>query len=253
MAKLTATFETGVNGDSIATTDEGSGAAFDIATHSAFGTLTYSNAQAASGTLSMKSATNLSGGGSSYVGWSSSFGIQTEHYGRLYLYLPQYEGGATAFLQAGQGTTRGCRLDYSATGKIQGSDSTGAALFTLGSVSIALNQWVRIEYHFVCDPTVGQAEVKLFNTAGSTIASEVLTGTANKNTLDNHTRITFGAGVEATGNITSGHSIYLDNIVANAASYPGPYIAGPVNTVAPVASGTTTVGETLSVTDGTWT
>lgn len=252
MANLTATFETGTAGNTILTSDEGSGFAFDFVTNSANGTVAYSNTFASSGTLSMKCATNGAGAGNSYVGWTSSFGTQTDHYGRLYLYLTQYESGSMPIMQAGQGATRGCRIDYNGSGKISGVDSTGAALFTTGSVSITLNQWVRIEYHFVCSPTVGQGVVKLFNTAGSSSPSETMTGAATKNTLDNHTRAAFGAGVEATGSIASGHALYMDNLLAGATSFPGAYIAGPVNTVAPVASGTAVVGNTLSVSTGTW-
>ncbi len=223
MTQCTATFETGVNGNNISTGDAGSATAFDAVTlgnGTGTGIAKYSSAQAATGTLS-----GLLGGtggtGKGYVIWSTAFGTVTDHYGRLYLYLTANPAGQISIMQVGTsgGDTRGARLDINTSGKLAGFDNPAAALFTTFTNSIALNQWVRIEWHIIHSTTVGQAEIKLFNTASSTSPTETQTGTANKNTLANATGIQFGLGVAGAAD---GVGLYMDNIVAGAAAYPGP-------------------------------
>lgn len=220
MAQLTADFETGVNGNNIATSDAGSGTAFDLVTRSANGLAVYDNAHPAFGSLAGKFGATGVGGGSSRVEWNAAFGTQTDHYGRVYLYLSAYDGAGVPIIFAGQGATRGARIDFSGTGKLGGFDSAAAALFPTFTTAIALNQLVRIEYHIIHSATVGQCEVKLFNTASSNTPDETQTGAANKNTLANATSMWFGVGIESA--VSTSYAIWMDNLVANATSYPGP-------------------------------
>jgi hypothetical protein len=76
---------------------------------------------------------------------------------------------------------------------------------------------VRIEWHLIHSVTVGQIEIKLFNNPDSATPTETKTGTANHNNAASTTTMKFGSiGGASTG------TYWLDNIVAGAASYPGP-------------------------------
>lgn len=248
MTLCTADFEKGTNGSNVLAADPGSATAFDSVSAVNGATVTYDSLHAAHGSLGAKFSDSGVAGVAS-VAWSTSFGTVTDYYGRLYLFLTANPGSQMPIFQGGQGATRGARIDVNTTGRLTGFDNPASALFPLFTNPIALNQWVRIEFHIICSATVGQAEVKLFNTADSTTPTETQTGTANKNTLANHTSVSFGSPVTT---IPSGYSFWMDDIVAGAAAYPGPAVAAPVNTVAPAVTGTATVGQTLATTNGTW-
>jgi hypothetical protein len=97
-------------------------------------------------------------------------------------------------------------------------DSASGSLTTTDP--IATGQWVRIEWHVVHSATVGEFEVKYFEDADSSTATETLTSPASWNTHAAPTEIRFGA--------LSGGSWQpsLDDIVANATDWPGS-VAGP--------------------------
>jgi hypothetical protein len=102
------------------------------------------------------------------------------------------------------------------TGKLQVLDSGGGQII-LTTNSLNLNAFSRIEYHITHSLTVGQVEIKIFNSPDSAVATETIQTTANKNLLASANQIRYGA----TGGDSDG-SFWLDNIVANALSYPGP-------------------------------
>src|SRR5574338_1457281 len=77
----TADFEAGTNGNGVTTGDAGSSTAWD-AVNITSGTITYSNAQAASGSQSCLFSSNTS---AHYLEWSTALGTVTDHYGRMYL------------------------------------------------------------------------------------------------------------------------------------------------------------------------
>jgi hypothetical protein len=131
------------------------------------------------------------------------------------------------FMQLGQGTTRGARLDVLTTGKIRAYDAPGTTVDT--TTSVATGQWIRIEWHVIHSATVGQIEVKLFNTASDVSPTETLTSPANLDTLANATRFDIGVNAGQASGINNGidQNVYLDAVVANATSYPGPFV-GPV-------------------------
>jgi len=126
-------------------------------------------------------------------------------------------------------------------------NASNSAVFTT-TATVTRGQWVRIEWHIIHSATVGFAELKLFNTADSSTATETQTSAANKNFAADCQQAFFGhvGALSDTGFIS-----YQDNIVMNAAAYAG--VAIPTNTVAPAVTGTQTVGSTLSCTTGTWT
>lgn len=244
MAQLTADFEAGVNGNNVLTSDTGSADAWNTSAVAGSGTRTYDTAHPAFGSLALKLVAGSAGG--TVVGWTTGIAAATDHYGRCYLYLTANPSGAHPIIQLSSASTRVVRIDLMSDGKLRMLDAPASGIQS-STNSVALNQLIRIEWHIIHSVTVGQVEIKLFNTASSTTPTETMTSPANWNTGAAAGGIVFGN--PQTG--ATGHTIWWDSIIANAAAYPGHAV--PVNTVAPVASGTATVGQTLSSTTGTWT
>ncbi len=249
MAQVTATFETGTNAATIATSDTGSANAFDVVMINSPATVTYDTTHVY-GALAAKIITGA--GGSGYVQWSSaSLGAITDAYGRLYLWTASNPNSVNSLcLFRSTGTAR-CRLGLNTAGKLEVRDSTNTVQAT-STNAIALSQWNRIEFHVTFNSTVGFMEIKLFQSADSSTATETLTSASNLN---------FGGGSSneilmgwvASQNPT--RTMWLDNLVWGAASYPGPASSSNalVNTVAPSISGSMVVGSTVTASPGTWT
>jgi hypothetical protein len=222
---LTATFEAGANGNTITTAGgEGAATPFDVITIGTTGSVAYSNAQFAHGGLS---ALVAQGGtnGQSYVSWTTAFGTVTDHYGRIYIYMTANPAVQNAILRIQGGASQAARIDITTAGKIAGLDSASSALWTTTTNSVALNQWVRIEYHIVHSATVGQGEVKLFNSADSATPTETQIGAANKNTLASADTYKLGIGISV--GTQQNNTVWFDDVMANAAGYPGPAGASP--------------------------
>ncbi len=217
MTQCTANFELGTNASAVLAADAGSATAWNTVTDVG-PKITYSTAHPASGTLCAQIA--LTAGGAHMMIWGAAFGTLTDHYGRVYVYLTANPANATPFINVNSGGSRAARFDINTNGTIRAFDNPGSALFTTTTNAIALNQLVRIEWHIVHSATVGQGELKLFNTASSSTATETSTGTANKNTLANGDEIQFG-----NINGDTPYTFWMDQIVAGASSYPGPYVA----------------------------
>jgi len=213
MTQLTADFEAGVAGNNVLVTDPGSANAWDASTIGG-GTLTYDSTHPAFGSLAMKLASVT--GTNAWVGWTTSLGTVTNHYGRFYIWLTANPASAARLMSVYDAGVLVFTIQVNSTGKILGVDATGTA-YTFAN-SIALGQLVRIEYHVVHSAVAGQHEIKLFNTAGSTNATEVQTSAATRNTHASGNEIRFGATDGGLSAITA----WYDNIIANAASYPGP-------------------------------
>lgn len=221
MAVCTANFESGVNGSNLSVADPGSLTAWDAISFSANGHLTYSNAHVAFGSLAAKIDV-FDGTGEAFMSWRAAYGTVTEDYGRFYLYMEDYPATDHAIIFGaynGSNTSQTARLDIKTDGTIRILDTVPN--FAYGVVPVALDQLVRIEWHIVHSTTVGQFEVKLFNSASSATPSETITSPANWNTAASADRVLFGVP-------TAGYPPYqawLDNIVAGASSYPGAYIS----------------------------
>lgn len=250
MAEYTADFELGANGSAVLVADTGSATPWDNVTLAGSTAITYSNTHKY-GTLAAKivcdSTPNLG-----YLEWDSStlgVGTLTTVYGRMYVYLPSgHDQLLLLYRGLNNAGTRAFETYLSATNRLLVRDNAGNTVGT-SSASVSLNQWVRIEYKVVNSVGAGQHEVKLFNSAESSTPTETITGAGVFSTLTNTSYIRMG--VVASGKASA--TYYFDNLLLNDTGYPGPAPGAPANTVTPVASGTATVGQTLSVTDGTWT
>lgn len=218
MSVLTAGFEGGSNGATILTGDAGDASAWDSIAIPATGALTYDNAHVATGVRAAKLA---QGGtpGTLALGWtSSSFGTQTDHYGRFYIYATANPSSLFSLWWVNLVGALKARIYLNVNGLILLTDSTGGGLVSTVT-PIGLNQWVRIEYHVVHSATVGQVELKLFSSPDSSFPTETIATAANANTGTGGDAVSLGFLGAAT---PANYTIWVDNFMAAAPSYPGP-------------------------------
>lgn len=216
MAVCTATFETGVDGNDVLTGDAGSATAWDVRAVTG-GSIVYDDAHAHGGSLAGK-FTYSGSSSSTALRWTTAFGTITDHYGRIYLYATAYQDStpdaSPVNFKTGASTVMAA-IKVGSDGVLSAQDATFSV--TTGTVPIALNQWVRIEWHIVHNTSTGSVEIKLFNDAESTTPDDTITWT-NRNTGSSADTAEFG-----TAQITSSTWVFwLDDIVANATDWPGP-------------------------------
>lgn len=219
MAQLTATFETGINGNNILATDSGSANAWDSMSVLGGNVATYDNTHPAHGSLGGKFDNTVAPASNSLAVWQASFGTVTEHWGRVYIYITANPAATFRLVELRSGGIGGafaCSVRVDSNGKIALADNTAT---TTGLTAISLNQPIRIEFHIIHSATIGQMEAKLFNTKDSTTVDDTITSAATHNTLASVDTIGFGLG----GGGSAG-PIWMDDIVANALSYPGPAV-----------------------------
>jgi len=145
----------------------------------------------------------------------------TDMYGRLYLYATAFPASETVIMNFFRTTPplHDTQIAIRSDGALRIRDTIGSNIF--GSVPIALNQWIRIEYHIldVASPN-GIIEVKLFNTAESPSANETIGGVGIESSATFYEHLQIGKSFYGTWTT----DVWLDDIVANATSYPGPVI-----------------------------
>jgi hypothetical protein len=223
MGLCTATFEAGVNGVRIATTDPGSQTPWDAVLLTSTGDTKYDTTHPAHGSL----GAHIINGGQAQLEWSTAFGTQTDHFGRIYMYVPS---GANFIdvVRLNNAGTFACGIDIdNLTGVLNLRDTT-AAIISSTTNTVARDQLVRIETHIVHAISGGTIEVQLFNTADSPVPTETKLSLGMNNQAQ-ATKIDYGAVVGR------GQDWWLDDIVAGATSYPGP-VAPPTDVILPTWS-----------------
>lgn len=216
-------FETGVNAADIATGDAGNPTAWDVVDKTGTGaTVTYDNTQIKNGSLAAKLYPGTAAW-HAHLAWTTAFGSQTDHYGRLYIYVAS-GWSTTAFMSFYDNTpTLVARALITGTRTVMIQDTNLAGLAT-STTALTLNAWNRIEWHVVAGDGTGTWEMKLFvggNVDGATpdqtfSASSMASSTA-------HTQARFGVlGADPVTNM------WLDDVVAAHTSYPGPYSVGGI-------------------------
>jgi hypothetical protein len=206
-------FETGTNGATIATTDPGNPNAWDVVIVGvAPSVCAYDNAQKHSGTLAAK-LDKPSGGGPSELRWTTQYGTLTDHYGRAYIRITEVGTGTPAMIWH---NSPNWRIFWNSDRTLSLQDAAFVTQKTSTTV-IPVNQWVRLEWHVVHNATTGILELKIFLSADSTTPTETLTAT-NVNTGS-----TGSTGVRFRNEQTVG-TIWFDDVVEAATSYPGPYL-----------------------------
>lgn len=224
MTQFTATFETGVNGNTIAVADAGSANAFDAVLIGTGAALVYDNAHVY-GSLAAKVSTTGTVS-ASRTEWTTA-GTLSNWYGRVYLYFTGNidDLHIMEFFDSGGGHCAAISMAGVAnTGKIELLDAT-QSLITGGRTTntISLNQWIRLEYHLINNAAAGSFELKLFNSPDSTTPTETVT-TTNQNTSAD--TLYFRHGVTLAQ--ASVGPFWMDNIVIGATSYPGPVLPATV-------------------------
>lgn len=218
MPECTASFDTGVNGANILTTDNGSATAWNTRGQNGSSAMTYDNSRFVSTPLSAKfffpgSSTQC------YLQWDTAFGTQTNHYGRYYVYMDAYPtGGASDYwLEFFNGVSQTAGFKITTTGTIRPGDSAGDG--TAGNVPIALQRFVRIEWHVIHNTSTGSIEIKLFNEPQSLTPSETILY-SGRNTGAQSTAMMVGSNNTSTQLST----IWVDQIIGGVTyGYPGPY------------------------------
>lgn len=219
MAVLNAGFERGTSGATIATGDVGDLDAWDAVTIGTAAAAIYDTAHAMFGLKAAKVSTGATST-NALLSWIAKLGTQTSHYGRVYLYLTANPASSVNVIVAPSGAVNNPSVQINTAGKLRLLDAAGAQQ-GISTNTISLNQWIRIEYHFVHSATVGQIEAKLFNTATSSTPTETLTSVATLNTNVSADRVRFGI----VNNNANAGPFWLDQIQAGAGAYPGPYVA----------------------------
>lgn len=215
---LTAGFELGVNGQPILTTDPGNDDPWGGVVVAGSSTVTYDNAHAAHGSLSARC--NGVAGQPATLEWAIA--STTDHYGRFYGYFTGNPGSFQDLFRAATagGASVGVYFSVISTGKIAVSDAGAGNVFNT-TASIPLNQWFRVEYHVIHSTTVGQVELKLYNNPDDSIPTETQTSAASFNLNASCQHLGYAVRTGQTAGI-----YWMDDIVGNANSYPGPYASG---------------------------
>lgn len=221
MGYLSADFSRGVSGSTISTADPGDDQAYDGVTTVAGGTLAYDEVHSYSpSALSLKVATGATTGTLGFD-WTASLGTVTDFYGRAYLYLAANPTTVPhRFVRDRLAGVTKYSVEITTSGFVQINSDASTSVGT-GAVAVSLNQWVRIEWHFIHSATVGQIEAKLFNSAESTTATETITSAANLTTAASADSVQFGNWQSTTNE----PAFWIAGVAANWDRYPGPLSA----------------------------
>jgi hypothetical protein len=220
---VTATFERGIQGDTIAAVTEGSLSAWDEVITSTVSSVTYPIYDGAhvlriSGTLAGMYQTSS---GRAMTSWkTATLGATAEHYGRLYLYLGAAPPSSVWFVSGYDSASSAFVLVLNSSRQIVVRDSAGVQ--GTMTTAIPLNQFVRVEWHVINSATVGQVEVKLFKQPFSATADETLTTAASLNTRTQTDQIDFGIATSSTTG-----PWWFDDLAISFSGYPGPSQSPP--------------------------
>jgi len=211
MADFTAGFETGVVGNNIKSSDAGDASPWSAGSPDTT-EFAYDDAHVFVGALAAKVTFT---GTAIRPFWDLT--ATADHFGRQYLYFTANPSGSPLpIIQAeDSGVARLIRLDIRNDGTVRLINAPASTDIST-TATIALNQFIRLEWHFVHNASSGIMEARLFNDPYSITPTETLTsGSCDTGTSCRY--LIFAAPVTG-GTVT----YWTDAIVANAASYPGP-------------------------------
>jgi hypothetical protein len=209
-------FNGGTAAAAVATTDTGSGDAFDVITLTG-GTIAYDATQVAHGAMAAKFTF---GTGICTVQWSTKVGTITEYWGRIYIWAASFPAGGQPLVRAR--TSNNGRVRVTA-GKLDIYDGT---TIVTGTVALATSAWNRIEFHI----NGSLYEARLWKTPDSAGApDDSITGSA-------FTSVGSITGVEIgfAGTPNPGTPFWFDDINVNATGWPGPAVAAAGGRTQPV-------------------
>jgi hypothetical protein len=212
------TAEAGVASGTTVTTGNSAtgGDAFDVVTISGSGaTFTYDNTNVHGGSLALKHTAPAVASAEQFQ-WTT-LTSRTTYWVRFYLYITATTPPSCHLVMFRNGSSMSSGVILNPGRTLTLDDSTFSGRVSTSN-AVALNQWVRIEFKAICSATVGQMELKLFNSAESTTPTETVTSTAAWNTNTAITRMDFGY------NATGAFTFWTDDIVVENAAYPGPVV-----------------------------
>ena len=206
----------------------------------ATGTVTFSTAQAAHGSVSMLVSTGVSA--LAYAGYTLS--SVTTDYMRCYIRLTALPGVVQILTRYLSGASQSLRVNVKAAGTLEVRDAGNSVVGTTTS-AVSINTWWRLEMFTTFSATVGAVALRLYNTAdGTTITDSLnlsgLTLTANA------TALRFGVGAAAASIPTT----YYDDLAVEGATWHGPTVRSvtPTGIAVAAATGSTALSQSLAVT-----
>ena len=158
-------------------------------------------------------AATMDGTDGNSVLWNGISNI--DHYGRAYLYALSNPGAEVNLVKFDEGISTKGYISVVSGGQVKLKDNL-AGNSQLSTATIPLNTWVRFEWHMIVSATVGQLQVKFF-TEDSTTPIETITTPANWDLGAVTNEIRF-----LDLDNTWGNALWIDDIVANASTWPGP-------------------------------
>lgn len=207
----------------------------------ATGTVTFSTAQAAHGTVSMLVSTTAVSA-LAYAGYTLS--SVTTDYMRCYIRLTALPGVVQILTRYLSGASQSLRVNVKAAGTLEVRDAANSVVGTTTS-AVSINTWWRLELFTTFSATVGAVQLRLYNTAdGTTITDSLnLTGLA---LTANATALRFGVGAAAASIPTT----YYDDVAVEGATWHGPAVRSVTPTGIAVAAtpGSTALSQSFSVT-----
>ena len=210
---LSNNLDLGVDGVDVTSGDPGSPDSFNAVT----GTPPkYTNVQARD-TLSMRWVAQNNVQFCQFTGLGS---ITTNVYVRTYMYLPALPGDNNFYpLNFRTSADVSCAiLRILADGTIQGRTADNSNAFAEGTISVATNQWVRLEWRVLPSTTAGTMEWRLYNNADSSTASDSASNAG----------IVLGANIDrhsiglTTAGVAAGLTVYYDDIAVSSTGWIGP-------------------------------
>jgi len=143
-----------------------SGSYFDGALNGSASTLVFDGTHAAHGLLSLKfSPTTATQTG---VGWSSELGgALTDHYARLYVYLPADPPTTVTILRGYSAGSGVWKVMLNPNRTLQLANGSGAVFPSAAGSAVSttpcpLNAWCRLELHAVQSTTTGQLTLRIY-------------------------------------------------------------------------------------------
>lgn len=207
----------GTSTSNVATSDTGSGNAWNAVSVVAGQTITYDNTVAAHGVTSHKHA-NTTGGGA-YVAWTSTtLGAISTAYARVYFYFTTVPTVTTRLVGFLSSTTVRAAFRTDSTGHLVVANGAGTTMLTSTTV-LTTGTWYRGEVKVIGSATTGgQAQLKLYN-LDSTTALEDITSASTFDTGGTIDTLRFGNGTGAQ-NVT----VWMDDYAASDVTWVGPSV-----------------------------
>lgn len=235
-------FEGGSSGTTITSGNSGgaSGDALDAVDNGGTGTVAFSNAQAAHGSLSMLVSTTAVSS-VAYGGYTlASVGSDIM---RGLFRLTSLPGVVQVIARYMSGANQGLRVNVKAAGTLEVRDASNGVVGTTTS-AISAGQFWRMEMQTTLGAGTGACVLRLYNSPDGTTVTDSLTLSGLTLTA-NATQIRYGVGAAAA----SVANTWIDDIAVEGATWHGPAVRSITlsGIAVPVTTGTTALSQSLSV------